>query len=193
MPRAATVPRGGEGARAGPDHRTVFDALAALAARVPEEEACAFVLEGADGSLWVAPVRNAAGDGAAPGEGARARRDRFVADPAEHLRLQRTLRASRGRIAGLFHTHVDGPARLSARDVEGALLDGRPILPGADLLVGGVAGGKLSEIGIFRWDGAAWREVGRLRGAARESPDEVVRGAPRRTRSSTPRAKSQPT
>ena len=73
---------------------------------------------------------------AGEGEGtraARATRERaFLVDPAAHLALARRLRAEGGRIAAVFHSHVDGPARLSAVDLEQCARRGEPVLPGVD-------------------------------------------------------------
>ncbi len=45
---------------------------------------------------------------------------RFEVDPALRLRLQRTLRGRGRRVVGVYHSHPDGPARPSPRDLEAA-------------------------------------------------------------------------
>lgn len=45
---------------------------------------------------------------------------RFEVDPALRLRLQRTLRESGRRVIGIYHSHPDGPAQPSPRDLESA-------------------------------------------------------------------------
>ena len=130
---------------AGPD---VARRLAALAEAEPDREACGFVVEGADGGAEVVPMRNVVGaPGGPPGDP----RQAFRVDPAGHLALSRTLRAGRRAILAVYHSHVDGPARLSPADREEALLDGRPVVPGADWLVAGMRDGKVMEIRVFRW------------------------------------------
>ena len=99
--------------------------LAALAEADPEREVCGFVVAGPGGEHAVLPVRNVAG---ASGE-------RYEIDPAAHLALARRLRADGGRIVAVYHSHVDGPARLSATDLEHALDGGLPVLPGVDQVV----------------------------------------------------------
>jgi len=46
--------------------------------------------------------------------------DAFEIDPAEHIRLLRTLRGSRRAIIGCYHSHPNGEARPSPRDHAGA-------------------------------------------------------------------------
>ena len=45
---------------------------------------------------------------------------RFEIDPALRLRLQRTLRQSGRRVIGIYHSHPNGLARPSPRDLEAA-------------------------------------------------------------------------
>ena len=45
---------------------------------------------------------------------------RFEVDPALRLRLQRTLRHGGGRVVGIYHSHPNGPAQPSSRDLEAA-------------------------------------------------------------------------
>ena len=45
---------------------------------------------------------------------------RFEVDPALRLRLQRTLRGSGRGVVGIYHSHPDGPARPSPRDLDAA-------------------------------------------------------------------------
>lgn len=42
--------------------------------------------------------------------------DRFEIDPADHIRLRRTLRGSGREIIGCYHSHPGGRSELSARD-----------------------------------------------------------------------------
>jgi proteasome lid subunit RPN8/RPN11 len=142
-----------------PDYRPVLGSLAEAALADPRREACGFVVEDPSGALSVVPVRNVVGEvEGPPGLGTRAE-SAFLADPAAHLALSRRLRREGGRIAAAFHSHVGAPGRLSAVDREHAVVDGRPVLPGADWIVVGLDGGKVSEIKIFRWAGEAWTEV----------------------------------
>jgi proteasome lid subunit RPN8/RPN11 len=97
----------------------------------------------------VAPLRNVA----------ERPRERFLVDPAAHLALSRRLRAESGRIVAAFHSHVDGPARLSDEDLREALADGEPVLPGVDLIVVGVRSGIIQEIRVFGWGPSGFVEV----------------------------------
>jgi proteasome lid subunit RPN8/RPN11 len=67
------------------------------------------------------------------------------------------MRVEGGRIAAAYHSHVDGPAVLSAVDVEQALQGDAPMHPGVDQVVSGTRGGKVSEIQAFRWREGAFR------------------------------------
>jgi proteasome lid subunit RPN8/RPN11 len=46
--------------------------------------------------------------------------DRFAIDPADQFAAQRAARAAGIRIIGCYHSHPDGLARPSGRDLEGA-------------------------------------------------------------------------
>lgn len=142
-----------------PDYRPVLARLAEAALADPLREACGFVVEAPSGALTVVAVRNVVGEAEGPpGLGTRAE-SAFLADPAAHLALSRRLRREGGRIAAVFHSHVGAPGRLSAVDRAHAVVDGRPVLPGADWIVVGLDGRKVSEIKIFRWTGEAWADV----------------------------------
>ncbi|MEI6226839.1 MAG: M67 family metallopeptidase [Deltaproteobacteria bacterium] len=123
--------------------------LAALAEADPEREVCGFVVAGSGGGQAVFPVRNVA----------EATREGYEIDPAPHLALARRLRAEGGRIVAVYHSHVDGPARLSATDLEAALDDGLPVLPGVDQVVIGMKSGKVVEVRVFRFSGAGFEPL----------------------------------
>jgi len=50
--------------------------------------------------------------------------DRFEIDPAAHVRLLRSLRGTGLEIAGCYHSHPNGRAEPSARDLEAAAEEG---------------------------------------------------------------------
>jgi proteasome lid subunit RPN8/RPN11 len=134
------------------DYAPIAGRLSALAEADPKNEVCGFVVAGARGGLEVVPVRNVAG---AAGQ-------LFEADPAAHLALSRRLRREAGRIAAVFHSHVDGPARLSAADLAGAVMEDGPALPGVDQIVVGLESGKVREIRVFTWMGSTFEAVADL-------------------------------
>jgi proteasome lid subunit RPN8/RPN11 len=144
------------------DYAPVAARLVALAEADPAREVCGFVTIAPDGEVEVVPARNVAGErewaSGAPGDVRRA----YLADPAAHLALSRRLRRDGGRIAAVYHSHVDAPARLSEVDVEEALCDGAPILGGVDQIVIGTRSGKVTEIHVFRWRDGAFRAAARL-------------------------------
>ena len=76
------------------------------------------------------------------------RRAGFEVDPALRLRLQRTLRAEDRAIVGLYHSHPDGPAEPSVRDLESAWE------PDLAWLIVGMAQGRATRTAAFALTGA---------------------------------------
>jgi hypothetical protein len=60
---------------------------------------------------------------------------------------------------------VDGPARLSRADLDGALDGGAPVLPGVDQIVLGMEAGKVREIKVFTFGVAGFAVAAALRGS----------------------------
>ncbi len=144
----------------GADLAALAGRLAALAEGDPMREVCGLVVAWPGGGVELVPVRNAAGDATGdPGRG----RHAFLLDPVEQLSLERRVRAGRGRTVAAYHSHVDGPAELSAVDREALVVDGVPVLPGADHVVIGCSGGKAREIRSFRWDGSGFALAAEVR------------------------------
>ena len=85
--------------------------------------------------------------------------DRFEIDPALQFRLKREGRS----IIGCYHSHPDGAAEPSPRDVEGASEAGFVWL---------IAGRE--EIGAFMWDGRAFQRMG-LEGSAAHHARPAIR------------------
>jgi proteasome lid subunit RPN8/RPN11 len=131
------------------DYSPLAARLASLAEDDPDGEVCGFVAVDARGGLSVVPLRNVAAE----------RREAFLVDPAAHLALARRLRLEGGRIAAVYHSHVDGPACLSPADIEGAVDGPAPVLPGVDQIVIGTRYGKTQEIRVFAWDGSGFAPV----------------------------------
>jgi hypothetical protein len=61
----------------------------------------------------------------------------------------RRLRAGGGCIVAIYHSHRDGPARLSGKDLEDALDGGAPVLPGVEQVVIGMSYGKVQEVRAY--------------------------------------------
>jgi proteasome lid subunit RPN8/RPN11 len=139
------------------DYSPLAARLAAVAEADPGREVCGFVVEDAAGRLELLPVRNVAGEvRGAPGLPGDARRA-FLADPSAHLALSRRLRVEGGRIAAVYHSHVDAPAVLSTVDLEQAVWGGEPLHPGVDQVIIGTMGGKVLEIRVFLWFEGSFR------------------------------------
>jgi len=116
--------------------------LAALSEADPGREVCGFVLEAPDGAVAVHPARNAAPDP----------RRRFEVDVRDLLAVHRLARDGGPKVVAVYHSHPSGGAALSAVDRAALLLeDGRPLLPGVDLVVVGLRQGRADEVRVHRW------------------------------------------
>lgn len=107
----------------------------------PEEGVCAFVKR-AEGWRFV-PLANVS----------EAPRTSFVIDPLEWMALEREALALEVWVA---HSHVDGPATLSAWDVSSFTVDGRPLLPSLCLAVLSVRDGQCVAEARWRFTDGAW-------------------------------------
>jgi proteasome lid subunit RPN8/RPN11 len=134
--------------------------LVALCEADPEREVCGFLLRRA-GALHVLPVRNVADRYHAvdPARFPRTSRDAYLMDPKEQLRVHRELEERGGEIAAVWHSHVEVGAYFSAKDRADAVIEGQPAVPGAEYLVLGVRGGRVTELKRFRWDGGDFVEA----------------------------------
>lgn len=56
----------------------------------------------------------------------------------------------------LFHSHVDAPATLSARDEAAFTIDGRPLLPHLRLVVLSVREGRCVDEACFTFESGRW-------------------------------------
>jgi proteasome lid subunit RPN8/RPN11 len=134
--------------------------LAALCEADPAREVCGFLVR-RDGALHVVPVPNAADRYHAqdPARFPRTSRESYLMDPKEQLRIHRELEAWGGEIAAIWHSHVEVGAYFSAKDRADAVVEGQPAVPGAEYLVLGVRGGRVTEVKRFRWDGRDYAEA----------------------------------
>jgi proteasome lid subunit RPN8/RPN11 len=134
--------------------------LAALCEADPGREVCGFLVR-RDGALHVVPVANAADRYHAldPARFPRTSRDSYLMDPKEQLRIHRELETWGGELVAVWHSHVEVGAYFSAKDHADAVVEGQPAVPGAEYLVLGVRGGRVTEVKRFRWDGHAHVEA----------------------------------
>ena len=134
--------------------------LAALCEADPAREACGFLARRA-GRLEIVPIPNAADryHAADPLRFPRTSRDSFLMDPRSQLRAQRALEASGGAVAAVWHSHVEAEACLSAKDRADAIVDGTPQVPGADYVVLGMRGGRVTGARRYRLTGEGFVEV----------------------------------
>lgn len=101
------------------------------------------LLESERGGFEFVPLRNVADHTRPHGRSATTG---FELDPLEWARLER---ATSDRAVWLVHSHVDGPAALSAFDLATFAPGGRPLVPGLGLVVLSVRGGRCEAIGVF--------------------------------------------
>lgn len=133
--------------------------LAALCEADPRREACGFVVR-RQGTLHVVPLANVAdrSHAADPAAHPRTSRDSYLAAPEEQLRVHRELEARGGEIVAVWHSHVEAGASFSEKDRADALVGGVQAVPGAEYLVLGVRGGRVTEVRRYRLDGDAFVE-----------------------------------
>lgn len=133
--------------------------IAALCEAEQGREACGFVVRRGR-ALEVVPTRNAADrfHAADPAAFPRTSRDSYVVDPRDQLRVLRELEAWGGEIAAVWHSHVEAVAYFSEKDRSDALPGGVPAVPGADYLVLGVRGGRVTEVRRYRLHRGAFVE-----------------------------------
>jgi [CysO sulfur-carrier protein]-S-L-cysteine hydrolase len=134
--------------------------IAALCEADATREVCGFVVRRGT-ELEVVQVANVADryHGADPERFPRTSRDSYLMDPKGQLRLQREIEAWGGEIVAVWHSHVEVGAYFSEKDRADAVVDGVQAVPGAEYLVLGVRGGRVTEAKRFRWDGRGFVEA----------------------------------
>lgn len=125
--------------------------IAALCEADPEREVCGFVVL-REGAAEVVQVPNVADryHSADPARFPRTSRDGYLMDPRTQLRVLEEVDASGGRILAVWHSHVEVGAYFSEKDRADAVVEGIPLVPGAEYLVLGVRGGKVTEARRYR-------------------------------------------
>jgi proteasome lid subunit RPN8/RPN11 len=133
--------------------------LVALAEADPDREVCGFVVR-RGGALEVWPVANVADRyrELEPDQYPSSSRESYLMDPQEQFRIHRELARSGGEIVTVWHSHVEVGAYFSAKDRADALIDGAQVVPGAEYLVLGVKGGRVTEARRFRFEGGEFLE-----------------------------------
>lgn len=149
MREAPPVAEGSQGALRACEEalRAVAPRLAALAEADPAREVCGLVVTGAGGAPEAWPLENSAAD---PGRA-------FELAPAGLLRALRRLDGEGRTLLAVYHSHPQGGADLSGRDLDGALVDGRPLLGGVAQLVIELRGGRACTVRAHRWNEGTFR------------------------------------
>ena len=134
--------------------------MVALCEADPAREVCGFVVRRGS-ALEVVPVPNVADryHAADPERFPRTSRDGYLMDPKAQLRLHRELEGGGGEIVAVWHSHVETGAYFSEKDRADAVVDGVQAVPGAEYLVLGLRGGRVTEARRFRWDGREFVEA----------------------------------
>jgi proteasome lid subunit RPN8/RPN11 len=137
-------------ARLTPD---LADAWRHCEATWPAEGVCALVFR-PDGWRFV-PLANVADDAhrADPSRFPRSAATSFVIDPLEWMALERE---AADLEVWLVHSHVDGPATLSAWDLATFTIEGRPLLPRLRLAVLSIRDGRCVDEARWRFAAGAW-------------------------------------
>ena len=78
-------------------------------------------------------------------------RNSYLMDPLAQLRLLDELAASGGAVVAVWHSHVEVGAYFSAKDRADAVVEGIQQVPGAEYLVLGVRGGRVTEMKRYRF------------------------------------------
>ena len=82
-------------------------------------------------------------------------KDGYFMDPAELMRLDRTLGKEGRKVKAIVHSHVDVGAYFSQEDKTRALWAGEPIMPGMFYLVCGVKARQPDGAILVWWDAQA--------------------------------------
>ncbi len=107
--------------------------MLALAAAAPQQEVCGLLLGDGDAVASIEPCRNVSAH----------HEDSFEIDPAALIAAHKRARSGQGTILGCFHSHPNGRADLSARDLDAAE-DGQiwAVIAGAELVMWRVVNGQ---------------------------------------------------
>jgi proteasome lid subunit RPN8/RPN11 len=116
--------------------------LAALAEADPEREVCGLVVAGAGRGPEAWPLPNRAPDP----------RRAFMLGPEDLLGALRRLESEGRALVAVYHSHPAGGAELSARDLDGALADGAPLLGGVAQVVVALERGRARAVRVHRWE-----------------------------------------
>jgi len=121
--------------------------LAALAEAEPDREICGLVEAGPGGAPRLLPLANLAADPAIA----------FELAPGDVLAAVRRVEREGGALLAVYHSHLWGGAGLSARDLDQALCQGQPLLPGVDQVIVALRDGRSERVCRHRWDGGRYR------------------------------------
>lgn len=121
--------------------------LVALAEGSPGAEVCGLLVRGEAGEVEPWPVPNVSPTPVRS----------FELSPLALLDALRRLDRGGGLLVGVYHSHLGGGAGLSARDLEGALVDGTPVLRGCAQVVVALEKGRATVVRAHGWNGQCFQ------------------------------------
>lgn len=131
--------------------------IAEHAAQAYPLEACGWVVQDASGRTQVWPEANLQDrlHSADPEHFPRTSRTAFALDSRSVARAE----AQGLHVVGIWHSHADAPAQLSAADVEAAVVGGEPLHPGVAWGVVSVLAGRPATLRWLAWRQGLWIET----------------------------------
>jgi proteasome lid subunit RPN8/RPN11 len=134
--------------------------LRALCEADPAREVCGFVVR-RGGALEVVAIPNVTDryHAADPERFPRTSRDSYLMDPRAQLAVHREAASGATEIVAVWHSHVEVGAYFSEKDRADALVDGAPVIPGAEYLVVSVRGGVVADARRYALDGGLFVEL----------------------------------
>lgn len=131
----------------------VVDEMAAHARQTYPDECCGVLIEGPDGTVRVARVRNVQDQMHAedPKRYPRTARTAYAGHPGDLRAALEQADAPDHRLLAFYHSHPDHDAYFSEEDAAQATPFGEPSYPDALQIVVSVYEGRLKEIKAFAW------------------------------------------
>lgn len=102
-------------------------------------ECCGMILGPKESNAWTRfyPCQNMQDElhKNSPKQFPRTSRTAYIIGSEDHIAVEKILRATKGRIAVIYHSHIDKDAYFSGEDIKQALYKGEPFYPDAAYLV----------------------------------------------------------
>ena len=140
--------------------QSMLKEIHAHAIREYPSECCGMILGPRESNAWTRfyPCQNMqdALHKDSPKHFPRTSRTAYIIGSKDHIAVDKILRATEGRIAAIYHSHIDKDAYFSEEDIKQALYKGEPFYPDTAYLVFSVKkiAGEIKVAGqkIFYWN-----------------------------------------